>query len=105
MSPNTSRREFLITSAPAAPALAAPAGVPAAGGERLRVGLIGCGSRGTGAAKNTLTADKNVKLVALGDAFEDRLEQSLASILKEPTVAAQVDVKPEAKFVGFGAFV
>src|SRR5947209_12337062 len=104
MSPNASRREFLITSAAAAAALAAPAGVHAASGETLKVGLIGCGSRGTGAAKNTLTADKNVKLAARADAFEDRLEQSLASILKEPTVAAQVDVKPEARFVGFGAF-
>ena len=42
----------------------------------LRVGLIGCGGRGTGAAAQALRADKNVKLVALGDVFEDKLQKA-----------------------------
>ena len=41
----------------------------------LKVGLIGCGGRGTGAAVNAMNADKNVKLVAMADAFEDRLQR------------------------------
>ncbi len=45
----------------------------AAGNDLLRVGLIGCGDRGTGAVAEALNADQNVKLVAMGDAFADRL--------------------------------
>src|ERR1700731_1310538 len=99
MSSFSSRRAFLGTSAAAAASLVVPA-VHAAGNDTLRVGLIGCGSRGTGAAVQALTADKNVKLVAMGDAFEDRLKKSLAFLLeKEEGVAARVDVKPDHRFV------
>ena len=48
--------------------------VHAAGSDTLKVGLVGCGGRGTGAAEQALTADKNAKLVAMADAFQDRLE-------------------------------
>lgn len=95
-----SRRAFLATSA----ALAAAPGLHAAGDDTLKVGLIGCGGRGTGAALNALAADKNVKLVALADAFADRLTECLESLLKKPEVAAKVDVKPDAQFVGFDAY-
>ncbi|HUR53700.1 MAG TPA: Gfo/Idh/MocA family oxidoreductase [Gemmataceae bacterium] len=95
-----SRRAFLASSA----VLAAVPGLPAAGDDTLKVGLIGCGGRGTGAAINALAADKNVKLVALADAFEDRLTECLDSLLKKPDVAAKVDVKPDARFVGFDAY-
>ncbi len=98
---STTRREFLTTSAVAV--AAAPA-LFAAGGDGLKVGLIGCGSRGTGAAVNALRADKNAKLVALADAFEDRLNESLDNLLKKEQVAAQVDVKPDARFVGFDGY-
>jgi predicted dehydrogenase len=80
---------------------------PAGGAELLRVGLIGCGGRGTGAAVNALRADPNTKLVALGDVFADQLESSLSSILTaEDTadVAARVDVPPERRFVGWDAY-
>src|SRR5947207_26509 len=60
----------------------------AAGSDILRVGLIGCGGRGTGAAEQALTADKNTRLVALADAFKDRLDESLEEIKKSP-VASQ----------------
>ena len=49
----------------------------AAGSDTLHVGLVGCGGRGTGAAGNALAADKNAKLVAMADAFADRLQASL----------------------------
>ena len=95
-----SRRTFLTSST----LLAAAPGLHAAGDDTLKVGLIGCGGRGTGAALNALAADKNVKLVALADAFEDRLTECLDSLRKKPDVAAKVDVKPEARFVGFDGY-
>jgi predicted dehydrogenase len=97
----TSRREFLAASAVA---VASAPSLHAAGDDLLKVGLIGCGSRGTGAAGQALLADKNVKLVAMADAFEDRLDESLDNLLKKEKVAAKVDVKPDAKFVGFDAY-
>src|SRR5262245_46780331 len=73
-----SRRDFLKTSSAAAgAALAAGLAVPAvhaAGGDTIKVGLIGCGGRGTGALENVLAAAPNVTVVALADAFQDRLE-------------------------------
>src|SRR6516162_2446392 len=100
----TSRREFLKTSTVAvggalAGSLAMTQGVHAAGGDLLRVGLIGCGRRGTGAAAQALQADKNIKLVALGDAFEDRLQSSLATLKKDKGVSDKVDVKPDHCYV------
>ncbi len=95
------RRQFIAASA------AAVATAPhafAAGNEVIKIGLIGCGDRGTGAAVNALSADKNVKLVAMGDAFPDRLEGSLKTLLTKKAVAERVDVKPDAKFVGFNAY-
>ena len=82
---NTSRRRFLHSSTAAAVGgtLASQVGFPAAtsgagNSETLRIGLIGCGGRGTGAAVQALRADKNVELVAMGDVFEDQLQKSLA---------------------------
>ena len=98
----TTRRAFLQTSA-AAGTLAAIPNVQAAGDDTLRIGLVGCGGRGTGAATQALSADPNVKLVAMADAFEDRLSESLATLKADETVAAKVDVRPEGRFVGFDA--
>ncbi len=68
MTPAPTRREFLTTAAVAG-TLAALPNAHAAGDDLLRVGLVGCGDRGTGAASQALAADKNVKLVAMADAF------------------------------------
>src|SRR6266851_6325674 len=100
MSNAPNRRQFLATAAVAG-TLAAVPHVHAAGGDQLRAGLIGCGDRGTGAAMQALKADKNVKLTAMADAFEDRLEFSLATLKKDKEAAGKVDVKPEDRFVGF----
>jgi predicted dehydrogenase len=102
--PVASRRDFLKASAGAAAALAAIPNAHAVGSDVLRVGLIGCGDRGTGAATQALTADSNVKLVAMADAFEDRLQQSLDILQKTEKVAAKVDVRPDHRFVGFNAY-
>jgi predicted dehydrogenase len=76
----------------------------AAGSDQLRIGLIGCGGRGTGAARNALRADPQVKLTAMGDAFADRLEMSLQALKKIDEVADRLDVPRERQFVGFEAY-
>src|SRR2546422_10563677 len=110
-SPNElSRREFLKSStvvALAGPALAQGAFGQAGNsspGETLRVALIGCGGRGTGAAAQALAADPNLKLVALGDAFKDRLETSLQSLQKQKEIAQKIEVPEGRRFVGFDAY-
>src|SRR5262249_36684800 len=100
--PAFSRRDFLKTSAAAT--LAAVPAVHAAGSDVLRVGLVGCGSRGTGAATQALQADPHVQPPALADASEDRLQSSLAHLRKDEKVGDKVDVKPEHCFVGFDAY-
>ncbi len=104
---STSRRDFLKTSTAsiAGAALAGQlANVHAAGSDVLRVGLIGCGGRGTGAATQALHSDPNVKLVAMGDAFGDHLEHSLKTLKADEEIARKIDVKPEYCFVGFDAY-
>jgi predicted dehydrogenase len=105
-----SRRDFLKTSTTAA------MGAPFFGGEtfgaegtsrpggRLRIGLIGCGGRGTGAAAQSLRADPHTILVAMGDAFEDRLQGSLEILRKQKDVESRVQVPVEKCFTGFDAY-
>ena len=70
--------------------------------DTLKVGLIGCGGRGTGAANQALKADDNVALTAMADVFEDRLNSSLLNLQKER--GTQVQVKEKRKFIGFDAY-
>src|SRR5262249_55069557 len=67
-------------------------------------GLIGCGGRGTGAATQALNADPNVKLIAMGDMFADRLQGSLATLRDDPDIAKKIDVADDHCFVGFDAY-
>ena len=101
-----SRRQFLKSSTVAVVGGALTAGlstnVYAAGSDTLRVGLIGCGGRGGGAAAQALAADPNTQLVAMGDAFEDHLEGKLKSLQAE--VGDRVVVDDDHKFVGFDAY-
>jgi myo-inositol 2-dehydrogenase/D-chiro-inositol 1-dehydrogenase len=103
----TSRRDFLKSSALVGGALAAPAILSSnlfagTNSDTLRVGLIGCGGRGSGAADQALTADKNVILTAMADAFEDRLQTSLKNLqTKHPE---KVKVTPDKCFVGLDAY-
>jgi predicted dehydrogenase len=100
---STSRRAFLQAASVTAAGLTSLPAVHAAGSDTLRVGLVGCGDRGTGAASQALAADSNVRLVAMADAFEDRLQQSLAHLKQDPGVGAKVEVTAERSFVGFDA--
>jgi predicted dehydrogenase len=84
--------------------LSSPPPVHAAGDDVLKVGLIGCGGRGSGAAKQALLADRNVKLTAMADAFEDRLTLSLKTLLADEELADKINVSPEQQFVGFDAY-
>ncbi len=104
-----SRRTFLKSSAGALAAasalpLFAPAAVHAAGSDVIRVGLVGCGGRGTGAASQALRADANVRLTAMADAFPENLERSLGELAKDSENAVKIDVSPERKFAGFNAY-
>src|ERR1051326_7313305 len=103
----TSRREFIKTTGrlAAASALAGVAipNVHAAGSELIQVALIGCGGRGTGAAKDAVSAKGGpVKLVAMADVFENRLRDSYDGLARE--CSAKMDVPPERKFIGFDAY-
>lgn len=103
-----SRRDFMratggAMAAAATARLLASRAVYAAESDVLRVGLSGCGGRGTGAARQALLADPNTKLVAMGDAFMDRLEASLNS-LKASDVGPRVEVDNDHKFAGFDAY-
>jgi predicted dehydrogenase len=103
----TTRREFLKTSALVGGALAAPAILPGnllgrQNNETLRIGLIGCGGRGTGAAGNALSADKNVVLTALADAFPEPLQTTLEGLRKSH--GDKVNVTPEKCFAGLDAY-
>jgi predicted dehydrogenase len=87
-------------------AVAGPLAVPRAGyaaeENTIRIALVGCGGRGTGAAANALSTKGPAKLVALADVFPERIENS-HHILSEK-FSARVDVPPEHRFVGFDAF-
>jgi myo-inositol 2-dehydrogenase/D-chiro-inositol 1-dehydrogenase len=76
--------------------------------KKLKLALVGCGGRGTGAAVQALTADPDVQLVAMADAFGDRLENSLKSIMNSDHLAEDrkknVKVKDGNKYVGFDGY-
>jgi myo-inositol 2-dehydrogenase / D-chiro-inositol 1-dehydrogenase len=102
-----SRRDFIKTSTAAvvggtiASSLSAIPGAYAAGSDEIRVGVIGCGGRGTGAVDNVLSSAEGVRLVAMGDLFKDRLDSSLQNLAKH---GAKIAVTPENQFVGWDAF-
>ena len=75
---------------------------PTANDTELRISLVGCGGRGSGAAAQALQCRKGIKLVAMADAFGDKVESSHGRIAK--TMKAQVDVPPERRFSGFDAY-
>ena len=102
-----SRRDFLGFSAGAAAAgiaggLSIARSAHAAGSDVLKIGLIGCGGRGAGAAVNAMNADKNAKLVAMADVFEERVKGARIQLQKE--MLNQVAVSDDHCFVGFDAY-
>lgn len=69
----------------------------------LKVGLIGCGGRGTGAAAQALQADPDVVLTAMGDVFDDRLNEAYQELVK--VAGTRVQVNNQNKFIGFDAYL
>ena len=101
--PSLSRRNLLVGTA----ATAAVAGFPnlllgqGAKNAKLKIGLIGCGGRGTGAAQQALSADPDVVLWAIGDAFPEAITGSLNGLA---SFGAKVDVPAERQFAGLDAY-
>jgi predicted dehydrogenase len=108
------RRDFVATSAAAGAAMAAApawAGMrPMRRSEELRVGLIGCGGRGTGAAMQAMMADSDSVLWAVGDAFEPAIAPSLGHVTDAvasqdaASVERKIQVDDSRRFVGFDAY-
>ena len=93
-----SRRSFLGGSLGALAAVALPGGAFAGGRDRIRLGLIGCGGRGTGAAMHALAADAGAMIVAVADASAVQLDDGLAMLAAHG--AGRVDCPAERRFVG-----
>ena len=98
---SVTRRDFVRTAAAASIAATFPAtfNVFAQGSDAIRVGVIGCGGRGTGAAIDCLKSAPGVEIVALGDLVPDRVESSLARLTKE--FPDKVKVTKDRCFAGF----
>jgi predicted dehydrogenase len=79
-------------------------GAHAAGSETIRIGFVGCGNRGTGACRESLSTKAPVKLVAMGDLFGPRLEASFENLWKYEDLQPRIDVPAERRFVGFDAY-
>jgi predicted dehydrogenase len=111
-SASASRRDFLkgstaLVGATTATVVSTSLAIPlvhAAGSSTMKIGLIGCGGRGTGAAGQALNADSGVRLVAMADAFSDRLEDSLTELKGSPSVGARVDVPKDRQYTGFDGY-
>jgi predicted dehydrogenase len=103
-----SRRAFIHTATRAAAGGIALAALPverfahAAGSDELKLALIGCGGRGTGAMNQTLNVGKGAKLVAMADIDRDRLDKSLQILKKQHP--EQVEVSMGNQFIGFDAY-
>lgn len=106
---NFTRRDFMKTGTAAAfgAALATsaiPRNVFAEGSDTIKIGLVGCGGRGSGAANDALSADENIELVAMGDMFPDKLDRSHKNLVDGEygdRVRPQGEMK---KFTGFDAY-
>lgn len=101
------RRQFVKQSAVlAAVASAFPSGVQSQSeaSEKIRIALIGCGGRGTGAAAQALAADDRTELFAMADIDQEQLDRSRETLEKNAPSPDQVQVSPERQFVGLDAF-
>lgn len=83
----------------------ANANVFSSASDRIKIAVVGCGGRGTGAAAQALTADDSVQLVAMADVFRDRLDSSYSSLSqKYGESKGRINVKEKHKFNGFDGY-
>lgn len=103
-----SRRSFVKTSAKTIAAGMVFSHLPifsnanVVGQEKLKLGLVGCGGRGTGAVFQALAASKSVQLVAMGDVFQHEIDKSFKRVTRD--FPDQINVPEERRFLGFDAF-
>ena len=109
MNPSLSRRGFLSSTTKAAAGASLLAGLPierfvlgASPSDTVKVALIGCGGRGSGAANQALSTDGSVKLVAAADVHPDRLNGAISNLSKAHK--DKVDIKKENLFLGFDGY-
>jgi len=93
------RRNFLKTTGAA---LAAGAMLRGQASNAIKVGLVGCGGRGTGAAAQALKADDYAELTAVADVYQDRIDECLSHLSR--TQSAKLKVDPKNQFVGLDAY-
>jgi predicted dehydrogenase len=100
------RRDFIKTSAAlgAASLAVGTNRMYAAGSDKIRIGLVGCGGRGSGAAAQALTTGEDVVLISMGDVFEDRLQRSLKNLMDNKKFGKRVKVRNNTCFVGLDAY-
>src|SRR2546423_15593326 len=104
----STRRDFLKKTSTAVAggallgSLSVERGAHAAGSDTLKIALIGCGGRGSGAADQALSTQGPVKLVAMADEFKDHLDGSLRNLSSKHK--DRVDVPPDRQFAGFDAY-
>ena len=115
-SPEPTRRDVLAGAAGAAALAAVPLAVPLAGplagqptprfgpDDLIRVGLVGCGGRGSGAAAQALRTKGPVQLTGMADAFADRLESSHKNLSGNKNLAERIAAEPDHRFTGMDAF-
>lgn len=102
------RRNFIRTTA--GTAAVASTFLGAARGEgidpakKIKVGFIGTGGRGTGAAAQALSADDNIVLHAVGDVFKDKIDTALGQLSKDKKLEGKIDVPADRQFVGLDAY-
>jgi myo-inositol 2-dehydrogenase / D-chiro-inositol 1-dehydrogenase len=103
-----SRRGFLqFGTAAGAAVLTASQRVHAAGSDVLKIGLVGCGGRGTGSLRDSLTAMPNVQVVAIGDLFREKAvatRADIAAIAASDVGKGRIDVPDDRIFVGFDSY-
>ena len=106
----TTRRGFIATSAAALAAgsvagkISIARGAHAAGGDMIKIALIGCGNRGTGACSQALNTKGPVKLVAMADLYRYRIDKCLKNLSRFDEIKDRIDVPAERQFIGFDAY-
>lgn len=112
--PDVSRRNFMTGSAQTAAVTAVglqivrPETLRGQANEKLTIGIVGCGGRGTRGVAEAIRGNPNYELAVMGDLFEDQLERSLRRLRDsdefEPEVKKQIQVAPENRYLGYDAY-
>ncbi len=94
ISPNVLRSVGILAAAAAMP-------VHAAGTDKIKVGLLGCGGRGSGAIRQCLDADPGIEVIAVADLFEKKAKGQRDSLMKEKKYQGRINIKDDHVFSGF----